>query len=63
MLFVWKFCLIYPNLATHSHGANTQFAKTYTNAVESKQPLFRIYFFDFDQVFAHWVIFFGFTGK
>ena len=27
ILSVWKFCLIYPNLATHSHVANTQCAK------------------------------------
>ena len=34
ILSVWKFCLIYPNLATHSHAANTQCVKTYTKAVE-----------------------------
>ena len=28
-----------------------------------KQSLSRVYIFDFEQVFAHWVIFFAFTGK
>ena len=32
-LFVWKVCLIYPNLATHSHTANVQCVKTYSKLV------------------------------
>ena len=34
ILSVWKFWLIYPNLATHSHATNTQCGKTYTKALE-----------------------------
>ena len=30
---------------------------------KSKQPLSRVYIFDFAQVFAHWIIWFAFTGK
>ena len=50
ILSVWKFCLNYSNLATHSHAANTQCAKTYTKAVGS---LSRVNIFDFEQVFAN----------
>ena len=34
ILSVWKFWLIYPNLATHSHATNTQCGKTITKALE-----------------------------
>ena len=30
---------------------------------KSKQPLSRVYIFDFEQVFAHWAFFLAFTGN
>ena len=45
-------------LQIHSVGKPTE---RYENKL--KQPLSRVHFRDFEQVFAHWVKIFAFTGK